>query len=178
LRVAKAENSQAPAFDSPPSMKKDSGKEGFPESFCFRLKLEFVAQSKLHEARVGNQAGVVAESLPLTVEERAGRVGCGSGLNVEANGVGNVENLPTELPALSFGPPQGPTFLANNRLYQVFRFHIAAGWRHNQLAREAMSREMAQRRKSSSWMRVSVLASRYLTMTAHCSDRPHFAPAG
>ena len=49
------------------------------------LKLEFVAQSKLHDARVGNQASVVAKSLPITVEERTGRVGCGSGLNVEAN---------------------------------------------------------------------------------------------
>ena len=68
------------------------------------LKLEFVAQSKLHDARVGNQASVVAKSLPITVEERTGRVGCGSGLNVEANGVGNVENLPTELQTLSFGP--------------------------------------------------------------------------
>ena len=67
-------------------MKKDPGKEGFPESFCFMLRSEFVAQSKLHDARVGNQASVVAKSLPITVEERTGRVGCGSGLNVGTNG--------------------------------------------------------------------------------------------
>lgn len=35
-----------------------------------------------------------------------------------------------------------------------------------------------QRSKSSSWTRAPVFASRYFTMTADWSERPHFDPVG
>jgi predicted transcriptional regulator len=57
---------------------------------------------------------------------------------------------------------------------QVLRHHSF----HRGQAQLIERRRRAHRSKSSSCTREPVFSSRYFTITAHCSDSPHFAAAG
>src|SRR5271157_375470 len=76
-----------------------------PEPSAISSGLEFVAQRELHDARIREQAAVVAETPSATHTERARKE---ARLNIEADAVGNVENLPPELQALLFAPGHAP----------------------------------------------------------------------
>ena len=70
------------------------------------LASEFEAQGELHDARISEQARIVAEAAAAAESECRREQ---TGLNVEANGVGYVESLPAELKALRLTPGHGPT---------------------------------------------------------------------
>jgi len=66
--------------------------------------LEFVAQGELHYARVGVQARIIAEIGTGAVDRVI------DALDVEADMIGDVENLPAELDAVMVGVGHDPTF--------------------------------------------------------------------
>lgn len=66
--------------------------------------LEFVTQSKLHDARVGQRTAVIAEVGRVAVVHGSGRQVAVGRLDVEADRVRYVEYFPTELKALPFTP--------------------------------------------------------------------------
>src|ERR1700740_1697147 len=71
-------------------------------------RLEFVSQRKLHDTRLGQQAGVGAEAARRMCKRR--EQGCSHALGVEARQVWHVEHFPTELQAVGLPVGHLPAF--------------------------------------------------------------------
>ena len=108
----------------------------------FRWALEFAAQRELHDPRVCHCAAKIAKIGGISVFETAAFVGIGR-LNVETDGVRNVEDFPTELQALAVAPWHLPA-LGQSEVYakEAWSTEIVA---HSRFSRKCVAKAVRGR---------------------------------